>query len=111
LLTLARLREITGDFLILATETIPEVPGLSQACVFLPGLSDDDRRLHASARPGVSAAGLSHAFDPAQAYGTWWWGLSRSAVRSMLVASGFDTLEEYGGPLHATFLVTPRDRR
>lgn len=111
LLTLARLREITGELLILATETIPEVPGVAQACVFLPGLSSADRELHASARPGVSAAGLSHAFDPAEAYGTWWWGLSRSAVRGMLHASGFEVLEEHGGPLHTTFLVTPVDRR
>lgn len=111
LLTLARLREITGELLILATETIPEVPGLAQACVFLPGLSGADRELHASARPGVSAAGLSNAFDPAQAYGSWWWGLSRSAVRGMLHASGFELLEEHGGPLHATFLVSPADHR
>ena len=111
LLTLASLREITGELLILATETIPEVPGFAQACVFLPGLSGEDRRLHASARPGISAAGLSNAFEPAQAYGTWWWGLSRSAVRGMLHASGFETLEEHGGPLHATFLVRPVDHR
>lgn len=111
LLTLARLRQITGELLILATETIPEVPGLAQACVFLPGLSGADRELHASARPGVSAAGLSHAFDPKEAYGTWWWGLSRSAVRGMLHASGFEAIEEHGGPLHATFLARPADRR
>jgi SAM-dependent methyltransferase len=111
LLTLARLRDITGELLILATETIPEVPGLSQACVFLPGLSAPDRRAHASARPEVRAAGLSEPFEPAQSYGTWWWGLSRSAVRGMLHASGFEALEERGGPLHATFLVRPLDRR
>jgi SAM-dependent methyltransferase len=110
LLTLARLHAITGELLILATETIPEVPGLAQACVFLPGLSGADRRLHASARPGVNAAGLSAPFDRAQAYETWWWGMTRSAVRGMLHASGFDTLEEHGGPLHATFLVRPADR-
>jgi SAM-dependent methyltransferase len=109
LLTLARLHEITGEFLVLATETIPEVPGLAQACVFLPGLSDADRRLHASARPGVRAAGISSPFERAQAYETWWWGLSRSAVRGMLHAGGFDVIEEHGGPLHATFLVMPAD--
>ena len=110
LLTLKRLREITGEFLILATETIPEVPGLPQACVFLPGLSGADRQVHAAARPGVHAAGLSSAFEPAQSYGTWWWGLTRSAVRGMLHASGFETVEERGDPLHATLLATPVDR-
>jgi hypothetical protein len=107
MLTLARLRELTGEFLILATETIPEVPGLAQACVFLPGLSSADRRLHAGARPGVRAAGVSSPFDRSEAYATWWWGLSRSAVRGMLQAGGFDVLEERGGPLHATYLAAP----
>jgi hypothetical protein len=106
-LTLSCLRSITGSILILATETIPEVPGLSQACVFLPGLSDADRRAHASARPGVDAAGVSSRFDPAQAYGAWWWGLSRSAVRGMLVASGFEVIEEHGDGLHATLVAKP----
>jgi hypothetical protein len=78
--------------------------------VFLPGLSGADRRVHASARPDVHAAGLSSPFEPAQSYGTWWWGLTRSAVRGMLHASGFESLEERGGPLHTTFLVRPVDR-
>jgi hypothetical protein len=107
LLTLSRLRTITGSVLILATETIPEVPGLAQACVFLPGLPSEARRAHASARPGVVAAGVSSPFDPGQAYGAWWWGLSRSAVRGMLGASGFEIIEEHGEALHATFIAKP----
>jgi hypothetical protein len=108
LLTLERLRSITGSVLILATETIPEVPGLAQACVLYPGLSEAQRRVHATARPGVHAAGLSEPFDPGQAYGTWWWGLSRSAVRGMLRASGFEPIEEHGDALHVTFVARPR---
>jgi hypothetical protein len=106
-LTLERLRSITRETLILATETIPEVPGLSQASVFLPGLPDDQRRVHAGARPGVSAAGLSEPFDRSQAYGTWWWGLSRSAVRGMLTASGYEIVAEHGDALHSTFVASP----
>jgi hypothetical protein len=107
LLTLERLRALTRETLILATETIPEVPGVSQACVFLPGLSDGDRAVHAAARPGSMALGIDTPFDRAQSYGAWWWGLSHSAVRGMLSASGFEVLEEHGGPLHLTVIARP----
>jgi 2-polyprenyl-3-methyl-5-hydroxy-6-metoxy-1,4-benzoquinol methylase len=108
-LTLGRLRSITGSRLILSTETIPEVPGIAQACVFLPALPDADRRAHASARPGLDAAGLTRPFDASEAYGTWWWGLSRSAVRGMLTATGFEVLEEHGDGLYAVFVAQPSD--
>jgi hypothetical protein len=105
LLTLERLRAITRETLILATETIPEVAGLSQACVFFPGLSAEDRRIHTAARPGMTALGLTTPFDRAQSYGAWWWGISASAVRGMLGASGFEVIEEQGGPLHLTVIA------
>jgi hypothetical protein len=108
LLTLERLREITEEHLILATETIPEVPGLRQACVFFPGLDDRQRAAHQSARPGAMALGVSNEFSAEQGYGAWWWGLSRSAVHGMLRASGFAIAEETGGPLHITVIATPR---
>ncbi|HUZ29790.1 MAG TPA: class I SAM-dependent methyltransferase [Solirubrobacteraceae bacterium] len=107
LLTLQRLRSITTETLILATETIPEVPGLAGACVFWPGLAQRDRRLHARARPSVKAVGLDSAFEPWQSYEAWWWGISRTALRGMLLASGFEVREEYGGPLHATVIAVP----
>ncbi len=107
LMTLERLRTITSEILILATETIPEVPGLSQACVFFPGLSEHDRRLHRAARPAGVAHGIHTPFDRSQGYGAWWWGMSRSAVRGMLHATGFEVLEEHGGPLHATVIAAP----
>lgn len=107
LLALERLRSITREVLILATETAPEVPGLRQACVFYPGLGDTDRRLHAAARPGAVALGVSTPFDPDQSYGAWWWGITPSAARGMLRAVGFELLEEYGGPLHRTFVARP----
>jgi hypothetical protein len=107
LLTLERLREITGEYLLLATETLPEIPGLTGACVFLPGLAARDRRLHAAARPGGTALGVDSAFDRSQSYGAWWWGISRSALRGMLGASGFAVVEEHGGPLHATVVARP----
>ena len=107
LLVLERLRAITRQTLILATETIPEVPGLAGGCVFWPGLPDPDRRLHANARPGVQAAALDSPFQRSQSYEAWWWGISRTALRGMLKASGFAVREEHGGPLHATVIAVP----
>jgi hypothetical protein len=107
LLTLEALRGITDELLILATETLPEVPGLAGGCVFLPGLSDADRRVHGEARPGGSALGIDVRFDRKQSYGAWWWGISRSALHGMLHASGFEVIEEQGGPLHATVVARP----
>jgi hypothetical protein len=107
LIALERLRAITSEILILATETIPEVPGLPQACVLFPGLSAQDRRLHRAARPAGTAQGIHTPFDRSQGYGAWWWGMSRSAVRGMLQATGFEVREEHGGPLHATFIAAP----
>jgi hypothetical protein len=108
LLVLQRLRSITRETLLLATETLPEVPGLPQACVFFPGLGDTDRRIHAMARPGRVALGVSTPFDPGQSYGAWWWGLSASAVKAMLRASEFELIEEYGGPLHLILVARPK---
>lgn len=107
LLTLERLRSITRDVLILATETIPEVPGMRQACVFLPGLAAPDRGVHAAARPGTRALGVSEPFHRSHSYGAWWWGISRSAVHGMLAASGFEAIEEHGDSLHATIVARP----
>jgi hypothetical protein len=105
LLTLERLHGITGETLILASETIPEVPGVSQACVFLPELPEADRHAHASARPGRPALGITEPFHRRQSYGAWWWGLSASALRGMLTASGFDVVEQHGDALHTTFVA------
>jgi hypothetical protein len=107
LLTLQRLRAITAECLILSTETIPEVPGMAGACVFYPGLSGPDRRVHSSARPGRTAVGIDTPFERDQSYAAWWWGISPSALRGMLHASGFQILEEHNLPLHSTMVASP----
>jgi SAM-dependent methyltransferase len=106
--TLRQLHAITRETLILATETIPEVPGLAQACVFYPGLGPTDRRVHQSARPHAVAIGITSSFERADSYGAWWWGLSASAVTAMLAASGFDVVRTWQLPLHLTVIATPR---
>ena len=105
-LTLERLRSLTSELLILGTETIPEVPGLPQACVFYPGLTERPR-LAFAAGSSEPRLGLTSAFDPAAGYASWWWGLTGSAVRSMLEATGFELVEAGGGPFHMRVLARP----
>lgn len=106
LLTLERLRSITSRVLLLATETMPEVPGLAQACVFWPMLPERDRRLHGAARPWATAVGVDIPFERDQQYSAWWWGISPTALHAMLGASGFTVQWEQGGPLHRTVVAT-----
>jgi hypothetical protein len=40
---------LTGELLILGTQTLPEVPGVRGACVLYPGLGPPDRRVYAPA--------------------------------------------------------------
>jgi 2-polyprenyl-3-methyl-5-hydroxy-6-metoxy-1,4-benzoquinol methylase len=107
LLTLQRLRELTGELLILASETIPEVPGVRQACVFLPGLPPRDRAAYMTARSGADVHGVSTAFDPDRGYGNWYWGLSSSALAAMCEASGLLPIEISGDPFNTTIVARP----
>jgi Methyltransferase domain len=109
LLTIERLRALTGDLLILASETIPEVPGLPQACLFLPELPAATRRALTGGRGGV-LEGLSTPFSRERSYANWYWGLSRSALCAMLAAEGMEVVEEHGDAFHATVLARPRGR-
>jgi methyltransferase family protein len=104
LLSIEALRELTTDTLILASETMPEVPGVPQACVFYPGLSERARLTHASARPGEHT-GLTTPFEPERGYANWFWGISHSAMKAMIECSGFEVVEEYGNPFHATMVA------
>jgi methyltransferase family protein len=99
LLTLDRLRELTGETLLLATESLPEVPGLRGACVFYPGA---DRA--AFAAPG--RVGLESPFDAARGYENWWWGITPSALRGMLGAAGFEVAELHDDGLHVAVTAT-----
>lgn len=92
-LLLERLRALTGELLILGTHTIPEVPGLEQACVFYPGMSAAGRAPFGRAVAG--ALGLSSEFDPTpeMAYANYWWGVTRSAQKAMLATAGFELVE------------------
>ena len=96
-LTLVRLRELTSEKLVLATASLPEVPGVSQAMVLYPGLSDRDQALYhrwgPTAQRGLRIPTLGE--DP---YAPWWFGITPSALRGMLRAAGFEPEEEWGDP-------------
>lgn len=93
-LTLERLRSITSGYLLLGTLTVQEVPGIPQTCVFYPELTDEQRLAFAAAIYGTGM-GLTTPFDPAlDYYGNFWWGISRSALRAMLKATGWEVLEQ-----------------
>jgi hypothetical protein len=91
-LTLERLRSITTSYLVLGTQAVQEVPGIPQACIFYPCLTEAQRLAFAAHIPGI-ANGLTTSFDPALDYSNWWWGFSRSALRAMLQATGWEMLE------------------
>jgi Methyltransferase domain len=107
LLTLERLRSLTRETLILATEAIPEVPGAPGAALFYPAL-DAAARKRFAARGVGGRTGLDTPFDPAAAYANWFWGLTPSALRGLLDVAGFDVVDAVEEPFHSTLIATPR---
>jgi len=94
LLTLERLRELTGHTLLLATETVAETPGRRGTCVIAPGRDE---------HPNAEPAGV-----PGQGYGPWYWGIAPSALRTMLALTGFQVIEEHRTPFHVTVVARCR---
>jgi len=81
---LLALREITGELLFLGTHTIPEVPGIPQACLFYPHLDAASRR--ALSRAYATAEGYLGVGPPIDerpmfGYANFWWGITPSALR------------------------------
>ncbi len=104
LLTLERLREITGELLILQTMTLPELPGVRQGLVFYPGVPN--ARLYA--RWGEQAARSLRLPEPGEdPYAPWWWGISHSALDAMLRAARFEPVERWGDPFAVHVVARP----
>jgi SAM-dependent methyltransferase len=108
LLTLERLRSVCGSTLLLATEVLPDHPGVPGACVFYPALSDADRRAYASA-PGGAAVGVTTPYDPGAGYGNWFWGITPSALDGLLRVAGFAAPDArwWLGPFHLIVRTRP----
>lgn len=88
LLTLERLRQMTAQTLILATETLP-LKG--NRCEFAPA-------------PGTHPT-HTEPFDPARGYVNWFWGISPGALRAMVEATGFRVEEEHRTAFHTTVVA------
>lgn len=103
-LTLERLRELTGELLILQTMTIPELPAVSQGVVFYPGVPNPGLY----ARWGEQAARGLRTPEPGEdPYAPWWWGISQSALEAMLRAARFEPYERWGDPFALHVLARP----
>ena len=89
--TILDLRKICDEVLILATAVIPEME-IKNAAVFWPNLDEHERRLW-NRRLGTQV-GITTPYDPSEGYGNWIWGLSPSAIVSMLKIAGF-TVEQH----------------
>lgn len=94
MLTLERLRELTTHTLLLATETIPELRRRPRAAIFAPEPSSHPTH--------------TEAFDPAQGYGNWWWGLTPSATVAMVEAAGFAVRKQFRTKWHLTIVGARR---
>jgi hypothetical protein len=105
-LTLRRLGELTGETLLLSTETLPEVPGLPGACVLYPALDAAGRADYAAVRSG-KRLGVTTPFEPDAGYANWWWGITPSALRGMLAVAGLELLELSDDPFHRTAICRP----
>jgi len=107
LLTLERLRSVCSERLILSSEALPELPGVPGACVFYPALGKAEQRAPFAGAPGGRAIGVTEPFDAAAGYGNWFWGITPSALRGMLRATGWTVESELGRPLHRTVIARP----
>ena len=109
LLTLERLASIASEYLIVGSHTIPEVPGLDQACVFYPRLDEAGRGIYRPVWP-CNSVGIATPYDerPEMSYANYWWGITPSALRAMLeVQPGFRVVEELTEPF-LSYLVAQR---
>ena len=87
--TLRRLRELTGERLILQTTCVPELPGVRQGMVFYPGLEESERSLYGMWGPEARRSiGPVEGWD--DEFGPWWWGITPSALRAMMRSAGLE---------------------
>ncbi len=90
------LRRLAKETLVLGTHVIPELPGFDQACILYPGISEEQQATYARFHGVGQFPGMTSPFDTTWgAYANMWWGISVSALRSMLHYTGFDVSEEY----------------
>ena len=114
-LQISHLRSITRRYLFLGSATIPEIPGVPQACVYYPYLEQSARAPWARGwRDPAGALGIGTPFyeRPMYGHGNCWWGITPSAMRAMVRSARFEIVEEYPNtdyPWGMGLLATPVD--
>lgn len=99
---LLRLHAICGETLILNTAAIPEMPGVRNAAIFYPFLNTSQRKIWN--RHIGSQKAITGPYEPESGYGNWFWGMTPSAVESMLACAGFEVEERHISPFRAVFV-------
>ncbi len=88
-----RLRMITKETLILNTASIPEFFGVKNVAVFYPFLSKEQRNIW---NRGIgSQKAITGPYEPQEGYANWFWGMTPSAIESMLLLAGFEVTERF----------------
>ncbi len=88
-----RLRVITRETLLLNTASIPEFFGIRNATVFYPFLSEKQRKIW---NRGIgSQKAITGPYEPEEGYANWFWGMTPSAIESMLLLAGFEVTERF----------------
>lgn len=116
-LQLMNLREICGSLLYLGSATIPEVPGVEQACMYYPYLGDGARtalkRPHWKPEHGWGI-GTPFVEKPMWGHANFWWGITPSALLAMLRSARFEVLEvrkPHAHPWWTDVIARPEDRQ
>ena len=108
---LMHLRRMTTGTLVLGTNVMPDLEGIEQVSVLYAGLSTEAQRTYAKFHGGPGQyPGMTSPFDeaPLMAYANMWFGVSPSALRSMLQLSGFYVVEEFRyTPFWMDIVATP----
>lgn len=99
---LTRLRAICSQTLILNTASIPEMPGIRNGAVFYPFVDERQRKMW---NKGIgSQKAITGPYEPESGYGNWFWGMTPSAIESMLRCAGFEAVERYVSPFHCVLV-------
>ena len=107
---LVALRRICNKTLILRTFAIPEIKGLANAAIFFPHLAQKDRQIWDLASLGLAnQPGISDAFDLADGYSNYFWGMTPSCLRSLLKTAGFNVQVQAIEAFAQTFVCEPAD--
>jgi hypothetical protein len=121
--TLAQLRALAGESVVLTSTVVPERTQSSVGQVDLgegglrlvPHLNARDRSIFAAywnerGVTGIGGLDVDAIWDVSD-YNPWWWFLTPSALRQMAEAVGFGVLDEgpfWGGLAHTLLLTTHR---